>query len=114
MPGILRTSKHYNNGKIKADMQLALCGSKEKPPCFFAVTVDIFEGLPNNRYGKAIGSQFSILTIDGIYLKENNPTIKGINNTGPLNQNTIDKKYTPWVMSAIKFIKEITGCDERF
>lgn len=98
---VINTVRHYMDGKIKARMQLAL-GSK----CFY-VSISIYEGIRNNKcaYGKQIGEQYAILTLNGERIKNNfyNEHYK----TFPFEQNKIDKKYMPWVLSAIEFFKEI-------
>lgn len=57
---ILITFRHYNNGKFYCKMQLTLINAVAYgQDMYFNVTIDIWETLPNNRYGKNLGRQLS-------------------------------------------------------
>lgn len=109
---VLNTIRHYNEGKIMAKMQLAPTQLGPKREKCFQVSIDIHEGLPNNRWGKQIGHQFEILSINGTPLDKYDPKLERDLGSYPNEKFQIDKKYLPWVLSAIEFFISIR--DELF
>lgn len=103
--GLLNATHYYDNDKIRAVMQVCLHRGKNSH-CFFSVAIKIFESIPNKPCGGLVGYQSCFFHLDGVHAKEFDTYRDNFNPTYPNEKNTIDKKYMPWVLSAMEFLKE--------
>lgn len=88
-------------------MQLTLINYKKLDLKAFSVNITIHESLPNNRWGKYIGRQFANMTLDGVQDPHINLDFRAFNkDLLPNEKQGIDKKYIPWVQSAIALFIE--------
>lgn len=107
--GLLNTRRHYDNGKIIAEMQL-VCSRIENKPVFH-VSIDLYKCLGidefgSNLWGALIGTQKDMVSIKGKSLKKYKISRDGYDYLTENDKDDIDKKYMPWVLSAIQFYAE--------